>query len=223
MKCVLLAAGPTIGGSYGFPPDSKPKCLFHFKGKVVLEGTAKVLRDCGIEDIRVVVGYKAEMIEQLNNERKLGLTLIHNPTGELDSRSGGWRMAHESIRRGIEGIDEDVLIGVGDVVLAHKGLNILLAATDRLVIGYSGHGFQMFKIGKEYLPLLRKAQGRGCGRLIYDFCMAQKGIDGFGHKENVYFGSLKPLWENYLKLPGIQDVDWYWQTDEGIKEGAKRK
>ncbi len=81
MKCVLLAAGPTLShGTYRFPKDAKPKCLFHYEGEILLERSVRVLRKCGLNDIRIVVGYKKELIERFNNKKKLGLKLIYNPT-----------------------------------------------------------------------------------------------------------------------------------------------
>jgi len=81
---VILAAGRTLSAGYGFPENSKPKCLFHFSGEVLLERQVEVLRECGVSDIRVVVGYKKEMIEEFNEKMKLGLKLIFNPTWESD-------------------------------------------------------------------------------------------------------------------------------------------
>ncbi len=224
MICVLLAAGPTLShGTYLFPEDAKPKCLFHYKGEVLLERSVRVLRKCGVNDIRVVVGYKKELIEEFNNEKKLGLKLIYNPTGSSDTHGGGWKKCSDSIRLGLKGIDEDVIITVGDIYLTEKGISRLLGSKDRLTIGRAGHGRTMFKIGKEYLPKLREAEGRGCANLIYYFCMTEKGVKGFGQQDGVYKGPREMFPEHYLVLPGIKDIDWYWQTDEGIKEGVKRK
>ena len=221
---MLLAAGPTLShGTYRFPKDTKPKCLFHYEGKVLLERAVRVLRKCGLNDIRIVVGYKKELIEKFNNKKKLGLKLIYNPTGGSDTHGGGWKKGSDSIRLGLNGIDEDVIIAVGDIYLTEKGLSTLLRSKDRLIIGWGGHGFQMFKIGKEYLPKLRKAEGRGCPRLIYNFCMTQKGVMGFNKKDGVYKGSRELFMKHYLVLPGIKDIDWYWQTDEGKREGVKRR
>ena len=226
MKCIILAAGPTLGGSYMFPPNSKPKCLFHYEGEVILEHTVNVLRKCGVADVIVVTGYKNEMIEQFNKERGLGLTLIHNPAGASDRRGSGWREGYKSIRLGLKGIDEDVIITVGDLWLMERGFFQLLGSKERLIIGRGGHGLQMFKIGREYLPKLRLARGRGCVRLLYRFCMVEKGAKGFHCENNVYTGikGQRQLVKGYyLELKGIRDIDWYWQTDEGIAAGAKKR
>lgn len=221
---MLLAAGPTLShGTYRFPKDAKPKCLFHYEGEVLLERAVGVLRKCGLNDIRIVVGYKKELIERFNDEKKLGLKLIYNPTGSSDTHGGGWKKCSDSIRLGLDGIDEDVIIAVGDIYLTEEGLSTLLGSKDRLTIGRGGHGNQMFKIGKEYLPKLRKAEGRGCARLIYYFCMTEKGVKEFSQKDGVYKGTRELFPKYYLILPGIKDIDWYWQTDEGKREGVKRK
>ena len=226
MKFILLAAGPTLGGPYMFPPNSKPKCLFHYNGEVILEHTVRALKKCGETDIRLVTGYKSKMIERFNEEQKLGLTLIYNPDWVLDNKGSRWKECHKSIRIGLEGINEDIIIGTGDTWLTERGITQFLASKERLTIGWGGHGPQTFGVGKEYLSLLRQAKGPGCGRLLYYFCMAQKGITGFYHEQNVYFG-LSGHRENHLAfhlaLDGIRDIDWYWQTDEGKKAGVKRK
>ena len=230
MICIILAAGPPLGG---FPLDSKPKCLFHYNGEVVLEHTVRVLRRCGVNDIRVVTGYKSEMIEQFNEERKLGLTLIHNPDGADDNKGGfrseasgnGWRECYKSIRLGLSDINEDVIITVGDLWLRETSFHQFLASEERLVVGRGGHGLQIFKIGREHLPKLRLSQGRGCVRLLYFFCMAEKGVEGFQCDDDNFYtglpGQPKHLEEHWMRMPELQDIDWYWQTDEGQKDGAK--
>lgn len=76
-----------------------------------------------------------------------------------------------------------------------------------LVVVASAAGFVMFKIAKQYLPQLRKIEGRGSWP-IHDFCMART-VKGFV--------SGKRTWrrERYLCGTGIIDVDYYRQTDEG--------
>jgi len=209
----MPVAGPTLGGPYGFPPDSKPKCLFHYKGEVILEHTVRILRDCGINNIRIVVGYKREMIEQFNKERNLGLEVVY-ARGET---------CRDTLLAGLEGVIEDVLILFGDVWLSEVGLLTLLESKDRLIVGRAGHGFQLFQFGKEYLPKLRRVENRGKFWFLYYFCMVERGVEGFQCENNVYSGQRKLLEGSYLKLEGIRDIDWYWQTDEGIKAGAKRK
>jgi len=192
---VILAAGRTLSSTWGFPSNSKPKCLFHYGGEVLLERQAKVLRVCGVNDIRVVVGYKKEMIEKFNEKMKLGLKLIFSPTWESDILiARGWTKAIDSVRAGIKGIEDDVLIILGDVWLEKEGIKRTLQDKHPCVSVLGGHGYQLFKVSKEKLPLLRRLEGTGHNLLLLEFCMAN--------------GGSKLTTE-------MHDIDYYRQTDEG--------
>ncbi len=146
MKCVLLAAGSTNGGKYGFPPDSKPKCLFHHKGHVILEYAVGTLRRQGVNDIRIVVGYKKEMIERFNEEHELGLEVV--------TASGG--TCFDTMMAALKDVDDDVLLFFGDVWLNESGIASILESKDRLILVRGGHGIQAYKFGREHLADLRK-------------------------------------------------------------------
>lgn len=203
---MILAAGRTVSDSqktinrteshFGFPENSKPKCLFHFSGKVLLERQAEVLRECGVSDIRVVVGYKKEMIEKFNEEMELGLKLIFNPTWDSDIlTTRGWVKALDSVRAGLRGIEEDVLVILGDVWLEKEGIMKTLRDTHPCVSVWGGHGAQLFKVSKEKLPLLKRLKGTGHNWPLHEFCIANGGV--------------KILTE-------MHDVDYYNQTDESL-------
>lgn len=205
MKAVILAAGRTVSDSqktinrtkchFGFPENSKPKCLFHYRGEILLERQTKVLRECGISDIRVVVGYKKEMIEKFNEKMKLGLKIIFNPTWNSDILiARGWAKAIDSVKAGIRGIEDDVLIILGDVWLEKEGIKKTLRDTHPCVTVRGGHGSQLFKVSKEKLPLLRRLEGTGHNRLLHEFCTANGGVN---------------------LLTEMHDIDYYRQTDEG--------
>ena len=69
MKCIILAAGSMIKReapkSGAWPKHPKPKTLYHVRGGVLLERQVRLLQEVGMNDIRVVLGYRKEMIEQL--------------------------------------------------------------------------------------------------------------------------------------------------------------
>lgn len=194
MKAIILAAADP-SGIYGFPENSKPKCLFHFSGEVLLERQVRILKDAGINNIRVVVCYKKEMIAKFNDEKKLGLLLVHNPTAESDYKSGtAWAKGMESVRSGFQGIDDDILIIPGDVYLRKEGLKKTLDDKHPCAAVWGGAGIQLFKISKGKLPLLKKYKSRrvGLGWTLHDFCVA-----------------------NGVKIvTEIHDVDVYSTTDE---------
>jgi len=215
MKCALLAAGSTKGNSYGFPPDSKPKCLFHHKGYVILEYTVDNLRRQGVNDIRIVVGYKKEMIEQFNEEHELGLEVVH-VSGET---------CFDTMLAALKDVDDDVLLFFGDVWLNESGLVSILESKDRLILVRGGHGIQAYKFGREYLADLRKIENKGKNNwwFLYAFFMTKKGVDGFQCENNVYSGPKIHVFPHCLSLSKIRDIDYYWQTNEGDDAGATRR
>lgn len=74
-NAVIMAAGL----SSRFAPLSfeKPKALISVKGEVLIERQIRQLREAGIQDIIVVVGYKKEAFQYLRE--KMGVTLVENP------------------------------------------------------------------------------------------------------------------------------------------------
>lgn len=202
MKAIILAAGRTIsaketgGNEFYFPENSKPKCLFHIHGEALLEKQVRTLRGVGINDIRIVVGYKKEMIEEFNEEKNLGLEIVYNPTAESDRKVNGfWIKGMESVKAGLQGIDDDVLIILGDVSLKRDGVKKVLEDEHPIVWVLERGWWHVFKIAREKLPLLRKYNGAGVMQPLRDFCAANEGVEITG--------------------TGIDDVDYYTQTDEG--------
>lgn len=61
MKAIIIAAGQ--GSRLSPVTDDKPKCLLEVKGKTIMQRQLEVLKQCGINDIVVVRGYKGEMLD----------------------------------------------------------------------------------------------------------------------------------------------------------------
>jgi L-glutamine-phosphate cytidylyltransferase len=61
MRAVILAAGR--GSRMGHLGDDRPKCLVEFEGKPLIERQIAALRRGGAQEIGVVRGYRAEMID----------------------------------------------------------------------------------------------------------------------------------------------------------------
>jgi len=165
---LIIAAGPTYcDDEIGFPPDSKPKCLFHpilpnwnpilytsdpigyayNKDETLLERQVRLLRKNGIERIRIVTGYRSQDIELFDEQKDLGLEFVHNPKWETDSVNG--------LIVGVQELDDDLLIVYGDGLVGEVDLNNLLESdVPTVALGlYS----TMFKFGKQHLPLLKRA------------------------------------------------------------------
>lgn len=73
-NAIIMAAGT----SSRFVPLSAeiPKGLLEVKGEVLIERQIRQLQEAGIEDITIVIGYKAEMFQYLVD--KLGVSLVMN-------------------------------------------------------------------------------------------------------------------------------------------------
>lgn len=221
LKAILMAAGPTYE-KYGFPPNSKPKCLFHYRGEILLEMQVRVLREAGIDDITIVAGYKIEMIRKFNKDKKLGLNVLYNPTAASDKEGSlGWVKGIDTAKVGVESVNDDVLLIFGDVLLTVEGLKKVVEDEHQSVSVYSGHGYQLYKIPRELIPRLRNYSGRRGGMMaLHDFCMENGGI-------RMQIG-LKPMKREWIikcktkcvKIQAMPDVDYYYMMDEGKAQGV---
>ncbi|PYK48280.1 MAG: nucleotidyl transferase, partial [Verrucomicrobia bacterium] len=61
MRALILAAGR--GSRMGDLGDDRPKCLIELQGRPLIERQITALRRSGVEEIGVVRGYRAEMID----------------------------------------------------------------------------------------------------------------------------------------------------------------
>lgn len=74
-NAVIMAAGTASR----FAPLSyeRPKALISVRGEVLIERQIRQLKEAGVSEIYIVVGYKAEMFYYL--EEKFGVHLVNNP------------------------------------------------------------------------------------------------------------------------------------------------
>lgn len=121
MRVGILAAGMgrRLGGE-----TLPPKILLRFGGRSLLARHVDILRHCGIERIDLVVGYRAELIEE--EIARIGakdmVVTIHNPYFEQ-----GPIVSLESLR-GTFTSGEPVVFMDGDVLYDHRMIERLLAA-----------------------------------------------------------------------------------------------
>lgn len=93
-NAVILAAG----ASTRFIPLSleRPKGLFEVKGEKLIERQIKQLRDAGIKNITVVLGYKKEMFYYL--EDKFGVKLIFNDAFNIKNNIESLYLARKELK-----------------------------------------------------------------------------------------------------------------------------
>ena len=82
MRAVILAAGR--GSRMGHLGDDRPKCLVELEGKPLIERQIAALRRGGVDEIGVVRGYRAEMIDfpglsYFANERWAETNMVMSP------------------------------------------------------------------------------------------------------------------------------------------------
>ena len=103
MRAVILAAGE---GTRLRPHTlERPKCLVPLAGRPLLEWQLAALAAAGIDDVTVVTGYRAEMIEALGCETR------HNERYDRTNMVASLMCAADRLDGG-----DDVLIGYGDLV-----------------------------------------------------------------------------------------------------------
>lgn len=111
MKAVILCAGDNHSD---WPSNSKPKCLHHVEGQVILEGIMDTLNEAGIrdDDIIIVVGYKLnDIMEWLIENKREGASVVINDMWASDSI--------QSVVVGLRHVDEHMsaLVICGDILL----------------------------------------------------------------------------------------------------------
>src|SRR5713226_8498251 len=114
MKAIILAAGQ---GTRLLPlTEHRPKCMVEIAGKPLLYRQLEVLRNCGVTNIGLVAGYKAQSIDAL------GVHIFRN----ADYMSTNMVASLFCASEWLDG-SEDILICYGDIVYEARVLQTLLA------------------------------------------------------------------------------------------------
>jgi len=104
VRAIILAAG--VGHRLGALTTHRPKCLLPLGEETILERQLRLLSAAGIDDVVVVVGFKAEQIAATVGD---SVTLRHNP----DFRTTG---SVRSLQVAADFLEGDVLILNSDLV-----------------------------------------------------------------------------------------------------------
>lgn len=114
---VVLAAGGDQGGL----PADQPKCMIDIRGQSLLKRLTGTLRECGVQDVSVVRGYRKEAVALP------GVTMVDNDrfaeTGEA------WSLA--CARSAIRG---ETVVAYGDVLFRRYILDSLLTSSADVVV-----------------------------------------------------------------------------------------
>ncbi|MGE0152135.1 MAG: sugar phosphate nucleotidyltransferase [Reyranellaceae bacterium] len=160
MKAIILSAGQ---GSRLLPlTQDRPKCLLPIGPRTLLEWQVRAIAACGIEDISVVIGFKAELMEaELARLARPGLTLrpIFNPFYKVADNLGSCWLARERMQGDFLLVNGDTLFEIALLrqVLASPPANIVVTvdrkpAYDEDDMKVRREGTRLKAIGKK-LPL----------------------------------------------------------------------
>jgi len=113
-KALILAAG--IGQRLGEASGGGPKCLLEIGGRSLLARQLEQLAACGIEQVVVATGHRADLIAQALEriETTLDITLVHNPDYTEGSVVSLWTLReHLAAGEALLLMDADVLYHPG--------------------------------------------------------------------------------------------------------------
>ena len=120
-KAVIVAAGLS---SRLYPLTAEtPKALLPIGSESMLARSIRILRQCGISQVAIVVGYQGSMIGGLANEREIDL--IANPFYRYCNNMGSLFMARHFVG------DEAVVYLHGDLVYTEAMLGQFLEAANK--------------------------------------------------------------------------------------------
>ena len=100
-QAVILAGGR--GTRLAPITDSIPKAMVPFHGKPFMQHMLEMLREQGFERVLLLLGYKAEVIQNhFGDGRELGLEVEYSVTGADDLTASRIRIAAEQIAHRVE-------------------------------------------------------------------------------------------------------------------------
>lgn len=122
MKAVILAAG--VGRRLGGSAGQKPKCLLEFGGRSLLRRHFDLLARCGVRDVAVGVGYRAQEVgaEIARWNSGLQVEIVQNPDFEQGSMVTLWHL-----RKAVAAA-RDLLLMDADVLYDRRMLERLIAS-----------------------------------------------------------------------------------------------
>jgi L-glutamine-phosphate cytidylyltransferase len=122
MRAVILAAGR--GSRLGHLGEARPKCLVEFGGKPLIEHQITALRHGGVDEIGIVRGYRAEMIDYP------GVSFFYNERWAETNMVTSLATAATWLRSG------PVIVSYGDIFYRSDLVRGLCGAPGYLVITY---------------------------------------------------------------------------------------
>ena len=118
MKIIIVAAGQ--GTRLRPLTNTKPKCMVEYKNKPIINYILDTVKECDINDIAIVNGYKKDVLEEhLKNE---GITFYTNEKFDKTNMVSTLFNAKEFM-------DDDVIISYADIIYSKEILEKLISST----------------------------------------------------------------------------------------------
>ena len=104
MKLVILAAGQ---GTRLLPlTNDKPKCMVKFNNKPIIDYILKSAKECKLDDIAVIFGYKDKVLKKHLKDKKITFYKMSVLTKQIWSQ-------HFCAK---EFLDDDIIISYSDII-----------------------------------------------------------------------------------------------------------
>lgn len=118
MKALILSAGE---GTRMRPLTlTKPKTMLPVAGKPIIQHTIEALRECGVKDILLIVGYKEEMVrDYFKDGHKLGVNISYATQTNLEGTAN-------AISYGKDFIEDSLITLNGDIILDEEILSEII-------------------------------------------------------------------------------------------------
>ena len=172
MKAIILSAGQ---GKRLMPLTAdRPKCILPIMGQTLIEWQIDELAKCGIDQVTVVVGYRADKVEEIlcsRYDRNRVRTVYNEAYAVSDNLVSCWTVHNE--------MDEEFILLNGDNLFEAAVLQRFLETNDHSVTvvvnqksSYDAddmkvelEGCRLVKIGKDLL--LSQVQGESIGMIMF--------------------------------------------------------
>lgn len=172
MKAVILSAGQ---GKRLLPLTADcPKCILPVRGRTLIEWQINELSKCGIDEVVVVLGFRADKVEQILNQRygSNRIQTIYNAAYAVSDNLVSCWTAHSQM-------NTDFVLLNGDTLFEAALLKRLLDTQNRPVtvaINHKDHydaddmkveldGQRLVRIGKDLLP--DQVDGESIGMILF--------------------------------------------------------
>ena len=206
MQAIIMAAGR--GSRLGNLTDDIPKAFLEARGHRLIDYNLALLHENGIEDIKIVTGYRAELYEALAQEHA-GVTCIYNPFYEQCNVLGSFYMAQEKLDNAdtvylhadtlcATEIFREMVQGNGDIVMPvdfkdcdNEAMKVTTKAGQVIKVSKEideaeseGEFIGMAKLSKKVMPAIKQASQKlmrnGCLKSYFEGAI-QEVIDQGGY------------------------------------------